>query len=300
MKIFQQEGQGVRAPQGARPREIRPDRQGRAGAGAAPAKRGARAAAVPRSGAPAARRRPSFRRTPITLRTSPGSRTRTRSSTGTSKRPTSASAAACPRSTPGLAPGQTVVDLGSGAGNDVFIARAAVGETGRVIGVDMTPEMIAKARENAGAPRRSATSSSALAISKRCPSTTPRPTSSSATASSTSSPTSSGPSLRSSVSSSRAAASASPTSSSRASCRSRVRNAAEFYVGCVAGALDRKDYVGLIRKAGFAAIEVKSSKKLDLPDEILLEHIDADALSRYRSSGATVLSITVVGERPQR
>ena len=50
----------------------------------------------------------------------------------------------------GLAPGQTVVDLGSGAGNDVFIARAAVGETGRVIGVDMTPEMIAKARENAG------------------------------------------------------------------------------------------------------------------------------------------------------
>ena len=49
----------------------------------------------------------------------------------------------------GLAPGQTVVDLGSGAGNDVFIARSVVGETGRVIGVDMTPEMIAKARENA-------------------------------------------------------------------------------------------------------------------------------------------------------
>jgi SAM-dependent methyltransferase len=48
-----------------------------------------------------------------------------------------------------LAPGETVLDLGSGAGNDAFIARHEVGPDGRVIGVDMTPEMIAKARANA-------------------------------------------------------------------------------------------------------------------------------------------------------
>ncbi len=48
-----------------------------------------------------------------------------------------------------LRPGETVVDLGSGAGFDCFLAARAVGPTGRVIGVDMTPEMIAKARENA-------------------------------------------------------------------------------------------------------------------------------------------------------
>ncbi len=48
-----------------------------------------------------------------------------------------------------LAPGQTVLDLGSGAGNDAFVARAIVGETGRVIGLDMTEAMIAKARANA-------------------------------------------------------------------------------------------------------------------------------------------------------
>lgn len=48
-----------------------------------------------------------------------------------------------------LRPGQTVLDLGSGAGNDVFVARRAVGETGKVIGVDMTPDMIKKARGNA-------------------------------------------------------------------------------------------------------------------------------------------------------
>jgi len=47
-----------------------------------------------------------------------------------------------------LQPGQTVLDLGSGAGFDAFLAAKAVGPDGRVIGVDMTPEMVAKARRN--------------------------------------------------------------------------------------------------------------------------------------------------------
>lgn len=48
-----------------------------------------------------------------------------------------------------LKPGQTVLDLGSGAGFDAFLAARAVGPTGQVIGIDMTPEMVAKARANA-------------------------------------------------------------------------------------------------------------------------------------------------------
>lgn len=48
-----------------------------------------------------------------------------------------------------LKPGETVVDLGSGGGFDCFLAAKQVGETGRVIGVDMTPDMVSKARENA-------------------------------------------------------------------------------------------------------------------------------------------------------
>ena len=48
-----------------------------------------------------------------------------------------------------LKPGETVVDLGSGGGFDCFLAAREVGKTGRVIGVDMTPEMISKARRNA-------------------------------------------------------------------------------------------------------------------------------------------------------
>jgi arsenite methyltransferase len=49
-----------------------------------------------------------------------------------------------------LMPGETVLDLGSGAGFDAFLAARHVADTGRVIGVDMTPEMIEKARANAG------------------------------------------------------------------------------------------------------------------------------------------------------
>jgi SAM-dependent methyltransferase len=54
-----------------------------------------------------------------------------------------------PQAIASLQPGQTVLDLGSGGGFDCFLAAKAVGPAGQVIGVDMTPEMITKARENA-------------------------------------------------------------------------------------------------------------------------------------------------------
>jgi arsenite methyltransferase len=53
-----------------------------------------------------------------------------------------------PQAIAGLQPGETVLDLGSGGGFDCFLAARAVGEKGRVIGVDMTPEMITRARQN--------------------------------------------------------------------------------------------------------------------------------------------------------
>jgi ubiquinone/menaquinone biosynthesis C-methylase UbiE len=54
-----------------------------------------------------------------------------------------------PQALAALSPGERVLDLGSGAGFDCFLAAQEVGETGDVIGVDMTPEMVEKARENA-------------------------------------------------------------------------------------------------------------------------------------------------------
>jgi arsenite methyltransferase len=54
-----------------------------------------------------------------------------------------------PQAIAAISPGETVLDLGSGAGFDCFLAAKRVGETGRVIGVDMTPQMVTKARDNA-------------------------------------------------------------------------------------------------------------------------------------------------------
>ncbi|MDT8389457.1 MAG: arsenite methyltransferase [Lentisphaeria bacterium] len=54
-----------------------------------------------------------------------------------------------PRAIAALRPGETVLDLGSGGGFDCFLAARQVGDSGRVIGVDMTPEMVGKARANA-------------------------------------------------------------------------------------------------------------------------------------------------------
>ena len=54
-----------------------------------------------------------------------------------------------PRAIAGLKPGEVVVDLGSGGGFDAFLASTEVGKTGHVIGIDMTPTMLSKARANA-------------------------------------------------------------------------------------------------------------------------------------------------------
>jgi len=54
-----------------------------------------------------------------------------------------------PQAIAGLKPGEVVLDLGSGGGFDCFLAARQVGRTGKVIGVDMTPDMVSKARENA-------------------------------------------------------------------------------------------------------------------------------------------------------
>ena len=54
-----------------------------------------------------------------------------------------------PQAIAALRPGEVVLDLGSGAGFDSFLAARQVGENGKVIGIDMTPDMIKRAQENA-------------------------------------------------------------------------------------------------------------------------------------------------------
>jgi arsenite methyltransferase len=199
----------------------------------------------------------------------------------------------------GLAPGQTVVDLGSGAGNDVFIARAAVGETGWVIGVDMTPEMIAKARENAARRGFKNTefrlgdiealpvedASADVVVSNCVLNLVPDKTKAFAEIFRILKP--GGRFCVSDI-------------VLEGKLPAKLQEVAELYVGCVAGALEADEYLAIIRETGFSGIAVMSSKRLDLPDEYLLEHIGAEDLAAYRASGSAVLSVTVVAARPSR
>jgi ubiquinone/menaquinone biosynthesis C-methylase UbiE len=197
----------------------------------------------------------------------------------------------------GLAPGQTVVDLGSGAGNDVFIARSVVGDTGRVIGVDMTTEMIDKARANAerrgfknvefrlgdieSLPVDDAAAD--IVVSNCVLNLVPDKRLAFAEIFRVLKP--GGRFCVSDI-------------VIQGELPAELRGVAELYVGCVAGALAAEEYIGIIHETGFTGIDIKAVKRLDLPDEYMLKYIGAGKLAAYRASGAAVLSVTVVGARP--
>jgi SAM-dependent methyltransferase len=196
----------------------------------------------------------------------------------------------------GLRAGETVLDLGSGAGNDVFIARHEVGAEGRVIGVDMTSAMIARARENA---RKLGfdnvefrlgeiehlpveTGSVDVVISNCVLNLLPD----------------------------KAPAFAEMARVLRKGGRfcvsdivatgelpDAVRKAAGLYVGCVAGALPQATYLGLVAEAGFSEVRVAESRPVAVPDEALRPHMSQAEIDAFRASGVELRSITVTGQR---
>jgi arsenite methyltransferase len=76
-----------------------------------------------------------------------------------------------------------------------------------------------------------------------------------------------------------------------------IRKSAAMYAGCVAGALQMEDYLGIIEKSGFKNIAVKSEIYSPLPDELLLNYISKEEVEAYKNSGAGIYSITVVAEK---
>ena len=194
----------------------------------------------------------------------------------------------------GIKKGDTVVDLGSGAGNDVFVSRAIVGEEGKVIGLDFTQEMIDKANENKAktgyknvefhpgeiesmpfedsianvvisncvlnlVPDKKKAFSEIYRILK--------------------------PGAHFCVSDIVLKGELNP----------ELKKSAEMYAGCVAGALQQDDYLDVIKQAGFENIEIKRAKNVDLPDEILKEYLDEEGIKLYRKKVEGIFSITVVG-----
>jgi hypothetical protein len=68
-----------------------------------------------------------------------------------------------------------------------------------------------------------------------------------------------------------------------------------MYAGCVAGAIQQEDYIGLLKNVGFVNIEIKKTKTIELPDEVLTQYLSSDQIQEFRTSKVGIFSITVVG-----
>jgi arsenite methyltransferase len=193
--------------------------------------------------------------------------------------------------------GDVVIDLGSGAGNDCFIARSETGETGKVIGIDFTEAMISKARENAeklgfnnvefrfgDIEHIPVSANTANVIVSNCVLNLV--------------PNKDGvfkeimrvlkPGGHFSISDV-VLVGALP---------SQLQDTAEMYAGCVAGAIQKNAYLDLIRKNGFTNIKIQKEKVITIPDDILANYLSPEELSAFRAGSMGIFSISVFAQKP--
>src|SRR5688572_10363813 len=193
--------------------------------------------------------------------------------------------------------GDVVIDLGSGAGNDAFIARHETGETGKVIGIDFTPAMIDRARQNAEArgfnnvefrqgdiEHMPVTANTADVIVSNCVLNLV--------------PNKDGvikeifrvlkPGGHFSIS----------DIVLEGDLPAEIKEAAEMYAGCVSGAIQKNVYLELIEAAGFKNITVQKDKAIIIPDDILSNYLSEEQLAAFKQSGTGIRSITVYAEKP--
>ncbi len=195
-----------------------------------------------------------------------------------------------------ISEGLTVVDLGSGAGNDAFVARRLVGATGKVIGVDMTPVMIDRARIN----------NDKLGYNNvefRHGDIENLPVSENST----------------DVVVSNCVLNLVPDKAKAFSEIHRIlkpgghfsisdivlegklppgiQKAAEMYAGCVSGATQKDDYMKIIGRTGFIDVTIAKEKTIHIPDEILNQYLNNKELKTFKESGLRILSITVFGKK---
>lgn len=196
----------------------------------------------------------------------------------------------------GIKKGDTVIDLGSGAGNDAFVARSIAGEDGRVIGIDMTEKMIELARNNAQKLKLQnvefrlgdienipVTANKADVVVSNCVlNLVPDK-------------------VKAFSEIYRILKPGGHFSVSdivlEGDLPESVIKEAELYAGCVSGAIQQKTYLDIIHAAGFRNIEIKKSKEIRLPEEILLKYISQEQLDQFKNSNTGIFSITVVAEK---
>ena len=192
--------------------------------------------------------------------------------------------------------GDRVLDLGSGAGNDCFVAAAAVGPGGGVTGLDFTPLMIKNAEENlARTGFRNISfvageidnmpfhdNSFDVAISNCVINLVPDK-------------------KRAFSEIYRVLVEGGHFSISDivldGELPAAIVKAAELYAGCVSGAMQKAEYLRIISESGFSDSAVIKERELVLPDELLLKYINFDELQNYRSSGRKILSVTITANK---
>ena len=192
--------------------------------------------------------------------------------------------------------GDLVIDLGSGAGNDAFIARAETGETGKVIGIDFTDAMIDKARVNAeklgyhnvefrkgDIEKMPVSANTADVIVSNC--------------------------VLNLVPNKnevfreihRVLKPGGHFSISDivliGSLPVKIREAAEMYAGCVAGAIQKQAYLELINLNGFKNVLIQKEKSIIVPDDILSNYLSAEEIQQFKNSGTGIYSVTVFAEK---
>ena len=188
--------------------------------------------------------------------------------------------------------GNTVLDLGSGAGNDVFIARNQVGESGKVIGVDFTEAMVEKANENKNKlgfqnvefslgdieELPVASKSVDVVISNCVMNLVPDKN-------------------KAYQEVFRVLKSGGHFSISdvvlNADLPKGILDAAEMYAGCVSGALEKTKYLTVIKEAGFQNLEIRKEHEINLSDNLLLQFISNNELEEYRKKKSAIISITI-------
>jgi len=193
--------------------------------------------------------------------------------------------------------GDVVIDLGSGAGNDAFIARHETGETGKVIGIDFTPAMIERARQNAEArglnnvefrqgdiEKMPVTANTADVIVSNCVLNLV-------------------PDKDAVIKEIyRVLKTGGHFSISdivlEGILPNELRHAAEMYTGCVSGAIQKEVYLELIKTNGFTNITVQKEKTIVIPDDILINYMSEKQIAEFKSSTMGIKSITVYAEKP--
>ncbi len=194
----------------------------------------------------------------------------------------------------GIKKGDTVIDLGSGVGNDVFIARSIVGETGKVIGLDFTEEMIFKANSNnekfgykniefkfgeiEQMPFENDTAD--VVVSNCVLNLVPNK-------------------HKAFLEIYRVLKSGAHFCVSdiviKGELNPELKKSAAMYAGCISGAVQQDEYINIISQTGFQNIEVKKTKRIELPEELLLNYLDEKGIESYKQNVEGIYSITVVG-----